>query len=471
MSKMSNYLKDALTIKNENSEESELLNLSTYIKSLFIKVSCLNMDKIENFYGGLITKLRSLIYEYVLDKQNTICSPMHKYLYLLYELYQKLSEITFMNKKFLINFLFKRIFLFYDALHSQECNNVMIINDSIINICKGEITPIIEYCSYSIVNKFIFEDKNKLEEMDYFFKYIKECAGFSDISGIKYKIFEIFFIQLICIDDFAGGKYKDMLKDENKVKEFIRNKIEEFYKLNENVIDNDDDDSDDISTNSNINKVIDIDLINDEANISYLFEAGLDKIERYLLRYLFYAIINVFTPIDPTILDFFESTINKYFEENDDSQSDEPEKKIKLDELGNLFLKYNIQDVDIKIRNLSFLIDIILQKYYDIQDIPELDILKFPRLNLLINRIFISIRPFNEGSQKQIVNAIFEHFIFSQFLINYIKYQVTDPEHYPSEIRCFVIYSYIKASKNYLISNPFSAYITSITLREIIKLN
>ena len=177
---MSNYLKYALTIQNEKSEERELLKLSTYIKSLFIKISCLNMDMTENFYGGLITKLRSLIYEYVLEKQNTICSPMHKYLYLLYELYQKLSEITFMNKKFLINFLFKRIFLFYDALHSQECNNVMIINDSIINICKGEITPIIEYCSYSIVNKFIFEDKNKLEEMDYFFKYIKECAGFSD---------------------------------------------------------------------------------------------------------------------------------------------------------------------------------------------------------------------------------------------------------------------------------------------------
>ena len=465
MSKMSNYLKDALTIKNENSEESELLNLSTYTKNLFIKVSCLNMDKIENFYGGLITKLRSLIYEYVLDKQNTICSPMHKYLYLLYELYQKLSEITFMNKKFLINFLFKRIFLFYDALHSQECNNVMIINDSIINNCKGEITPIIEYCLYSIVNKFIFENTNKLEEMDYFLKYIKKSAGFSDISGIKYKIFEIFFIQLICIDDFAGGKYKDMLKVENKVKEFIRNKIEEFYKLNENIID---DDSDDINTISNINNAIDIDLINDESNILYLFKSGLDKKEHYLLRYLFCAIINVFTPIDPTILDFFESIINKYFEENDDSQSDEFEKKIKLDELGNLFLKYNIQDVDIKIRNLSFLIDIILQKYYDIQDIPELDILKFPRLNLLINRIFISIRPFNEGSQKQIVNAIFEHFIFSQFLINYIKYQVTDPEHYPSEIRCFVIYSYIKASKNYLISNPFSAYITSITLREII---
>ena len=169
---MSNYLKYALTIQNENSEERELLKLSTYIKSLFIKISCLNMDMTENFYGGLITKLRSLIYEYVLEKQNTICSPMHKYLYLLYELYQKLSEITFMNKKFLINFLFKRIFLFYDALHSQECNNVMIINDSIINNCKGEITPIIEYCLYSIVNKFIFEDLNKLEEMDYFLLFL-----------------------------------------------------------------------------------------------------------------------------------------------------------------------------------------------------------------------------------------------------------------------------------------------------------
>ena len=54
-------------------------------------------------------------------------------------------------------------------------------------------------------------------------------------------------------------------------------------------------------------------------------------------------------------------------------------------------------------------------------------------------------------------------------MYNYIKYQVKDPEHYPLEIRYFVIYSYIKISENYLITNPFSSFITSITFREIIK--
>ena len=75
--------------------------------------------------------------------------------------------------------------------------------------------------------------------------------------------------------------------------------------------------------------------------------------------------------------------------------------------------------------------------------------LKFPRLNILINRIFIGKPKFKEDSPKEVINAIFEHFIVSQFLVNYIKYQVTDIEHYPIEIRYFVIFSYIKISKNY----------------------
>ena len=50
-----------------------------------------------------------------------------------------------------------------------------------------------------------------------------------------------------------------------------------------------------------------------------------------------------------------------------------------------------------------------------------------------------------------------------------MKYQVKDPEHYPIEIRYFLIYTYIKISEPYLITNPFSSYITSITFREIIN--
>ena len=51
----------------------------------------------------------------------------------------------------------------------------------------------------------------------------------------------------------------------------------------------------------------------------------------------------------------------------------------------------------------------------------------------------------------------------------YIKYIVKDPEHYPMEIRYFVVHSYLKISENYLTTNPISAYIICITLREIIN--
>ena len=443
-------LNDMLTIQYENQEEKQLLNLSKYIDDLLIEMEDFNMHNYDNFYGDLIKKIRAFISNYVLEKQNSICSPIQQFLFFLARLYHKLSKISFMNKQFLINFLIKRIFLFHDFLYSQDYNDIMIINDKII-MCyhNNDIIPIVEHCIYLIVNTFIYKDKNEMKEIDYFRNFFDE---YSDISEIKMKILEIFFIQLICIDNFAGDKYKDMLKEPKKVKEFIQNKIGEFYELSE----------ENINYNNNDN--------NDEANILSLFKSGIEKAEGYLLRYLFYAIIAVFTPLDPSILDFFESIINKYIEnkgsENCESES---EKKINLDELGNLFLKYNIKDVNIKIRNLSFLIDAIIQKYYNIQDIPELDMLKFPRLNILINRIFIGKPKFKEDSSKEVINAIFEHFIVSQFLVNYIKYQVTDIEHYPIEIRYFVIFSYIKISKNYIISNPFSAYIASLTFREIIN--
>ena len=141
----------------------------------------------------------------------------------------------------------------------------------------------------------------------------------------------------------------------------------------------------------------------------------------------------------------------------------------KLNLLGRLLLENNIQDVDIKIRNISFLIDIILQKYFGIQIIPELDLLKFPRLNIIMNKLFFDKNFYFKCCHEDLVNYIFEHFILSQFILSYIKYMIKDPEHYPIEIRYFVIFSYINLSEDYLTTNPFSSYVTAVTFREIIN--
>ena len=65
-----------------------------------------------------------------------------------------------------------------------------------------------------------------------------------------------------------------------------------------------------------------------------------------------------------------------------------------------------------------------MEKYFSIQNIPEIDLIKFPRLNIIINRLFIEQKNYLENDQKQLVNSIFEHFIISQFIYNYMKYQL-----------------------------------------------
>ena len=452
-------LSDFISDKEINSEESELINLSNLTEDLLIDISNLYHHSSPNFYEELITKIRSLVYSYILDQENSICSPVQKYIYLLYTLYNGISTLSFMDKKFFLSFLFKRIFLFYNSINSQQYDNIMIINDSIVNLCKDEITPIVYHCLNLIVNKFISEDGKSLSEMSYLLKYFQDNEGFVDISQMKINISEIYFSQLICLDDFANEKIKSKLKEENNVKEFIENKIIELYKLNT------DDDINLHLENLNINS-----QAYDIRHILFLFKNDFKESTLYLLRYLRNAIINVFTPVDPNILNYFQTYVCKYFENETIPNYDKTEKvDIKLDQFGKLFLYNNIQDVDIKIRNLSFLLDIIMQKFFEIQNIPELDLMKFPRLNIIMNRLFIEQNKFRENNKKEIINAIFEHFIISQFMYNYIKYQVKDPEHYPLEIRYFVIYSYIKISENYLITNPFSSFITSITFREIIK--
>ena len=459
---MSFDINDYLDIKERIPEEKELLNLCSLTKDLSIQLIHLKGKESTGFYEELTTKIRSLIYEYVLKQENTKCSLLQKYLYLLFELYRNLSNASFMNKRFFLNFLYKRIFSFYNSLNSQDYAKTMIINEHITNLSKGQLKPIIHHCLNLMVNKFIFEEKNKLGELDYIFNYIKENEKFLNLTKFNKKISEIFFVQLICLDDFANSKTKNILKDENKVKEFIEDKIVEFYKLsmerdnNNEMINNNLYDED----NSNIGN-----------EILFLFKNNFNKETTHLLKCLLKAILNVFTPTDSNILDFFEITIDKYIDKTNIFVNNKNENNlgIKLDILGQLFLDNHIQDVDIKIRNISFLIDIILQRYFNIQNIPELDLLKFPRINIIMNRLFIGQKKYMDCSKKELINAIFEHFVISQFIYNYLKYQIKDPEHYPIEIRYFLIYSYIKISEPYLITNPFSSYITSITFGEIIN--
>ena len=443
-----------IAIREKTPEELELSSLKNLMRDINTKILFLSQRKSAAFYGELSTAIRSLLNNYVLEEKNPICSPVHKCLFLFYQLYKRFSTKSFMDKNFLLNFIFKRIFLFYNSLNFPGINNLVVINDNIINLCKKPIMPIIHYCLNIIVNKFIFEKKENYPQIDYFLDYFKRFQMILEFSEIKNKISEIYFMQLICLDDFANNKIKEILKDEIKVKKFIREKITELNNLNKEHQ----------NSNGNNNQT--------ESNMLFLFLNDFNESNIHLLRYLRKAIISAFTPVDSNVLDFFEINIKNYIEKNKNicNRENKQNIKIKLDKLKDLFFENNIQDVDIKIRNLSNLIDIIMEKYFSIQNIPEIDLIKFPRLNIIINRLFIEQKNYLENDQKQLVNSIFEHFIISQFIYNYMKYQIKDPEHYPIEIRYFAIFSYLQIiSEPYIKTNPFSAYIASITLKEIIN--
>ena len=447
---MKQFLEQSLILEEAPSEEKESQNLSDLTKDLSVLISSLNRHECANFYGELITKIRTLIYSYVKEQQNSKLSPVHKYLYLLYDLFQKIAEYSFMNKNFFLNFLYKRIFSYYNPLEPNQNDNIMLINDIIVHLCTENKRPIFYHCINYIVNMYFFQDVKNLSKFDYIFKYFINNGGYVDFFSIGNNILEAYFSQLICLDDFASESMKLKLKEEKDAKEFIESSFSEFYNYD---------------IQSQIENIIIQFQNNEEKSIKFSFKNDTS----HLLRHLRNSIISVFTPVDQSILNYFETYVYKYFEpkifQDDD---EEAEFDIKLDIFGELFLSNTIQDVDVKIRNLSFLIDIILQNHFKIDYIPEIDLLKFPRLNIVMNRLFEDIE-FNATSPKEITNIIFEHFIISQFMYNYIKYQVKDPEHYPIEIRYFVIFSYIKISESYLLTNPFTSYITSITFRELIR--
>ena len=452
---------ESFILSEETPEEKELLSLSPLLKDFDIQINLLSHHESKNFYGELTTKIRSLIYEYIKKQGTSSCSPIHKYLYLFYTLYQELSDVSFMKPNFLINFLFKRIFLFFNSLNSKDFGNIKVINASLDNLCRDQLKCIIYHCMNLLVNKFIFEDRKNLAEINYIMEYFQKNEDSIDTSNMKNEIAEIFFMQLICLDDFIDDKNKDILKDEAKVKKFIEDKVVELYQLNMNNESGQDQNEINIEQGNDKNEDI----------VLFLFHNDFNESDRHLLRDLRKAIIKVFTPVDANVLDFFENTINAYYVQKKNLSINDYTKDTgtKLNLLGRLLLENNIQDVDIKIRNISFLIDIILQKYFGIQIIPELDLLKFPRLNIIMNKLFFDKNFYFKCCHEDLVNYIFEHFILSQFILSYIKYMIKDPEHYPIEIRYFVIFSYINLSEDYLTTNPFSSYVTAVTFREIIN--
>ena len=452
---MSFYLNDFLEVKEISSEEREIMQLNSLSEDLYLQIKLLKNGESKNFFDELIIKIRALINNYVLDEKSTICSPIQKYIFLLYHLYKLLLDSSFLNQKYLLNFLFKRIFLFYDSINPENYNHILIINNSILNLCKGKIEPILTQCINLIVNKYIFE--TNLKDLEYLLKYFEDNCSYFQISKIKEEIAETLFVQLICLDNFKNSNDTKILNfnDENISKNFIENIITKYYDMNNNFADKNSENNI-IKNNSNY----------ENESMKFLFINDFNKSNIHLLRYLRNAIINVFTPIDANILDYFEYYINNLLNKN--KYIIENENGLDLAILEKYFLKNNIQDVDIKIRNLSFLIDIIIQKYFNIQNIQEIDLLKFPRINIIVNRLFMEKTTFYQSKKKDLTNAIFEHFIISQFIFNYIKYQIKNPEYYPLEIRYFIIYSYLKISENYLKTNAISAYITCIALKGIL---
>ena len=450
---MFNY-NDFLDIKENNFEENELENLLFLSNDLPLRINKLRRKNSPNFYDELIAEIRSLIYNYVTDNQNTICSPVHKYLFLLYYLYKTLLEDSFLNEKFLMNFLFKRIFLFYDSIHPPNYDNILIFNNGILNLCKDKIWPIEVHCLYVIVNKFIFE--SNLNDVEYLLDYLKDNCSDLEFIKIRKEIQEILFIQLICLDNFKDTKNKLInFNDEETAKNFIENIITKYYDINFKLQSSENENNNNFS-NDNVQL----------KSIYYLFINDFYESDIHLLRCLKNVIINIFTPIDSNILDYFQNCINKNLFINKHLKN---KNVCDLNILEKILLNNNIQDVDIKIRNISFLIDILMQKYLGIQSIQEFDVLKFSRFNIIINRLFVDKILFVQTGKKESINSVFEHFIVSQFIYNYMKYQIKDPEHYPLEIRYFAFYSYLKISEYCLKENPFSAYITCITLREIIN--
>ena len=149
---MISNLEAFLTYEDFNLEEKEIIDLP-----LFCNLNLLKKNKSLIFYDKLIYELNSL-------KRENFGS-FYKYLFLLHYLYKNLLEVSFLNEKFLNNFVYKCIFPFYDFNYKEN----IIINDNIIKLCQNKSEPIITHLLNIIVNKYLFEDN--LNDLYYLLQY------------------------------------------------------------------------------------------------------------------------------------------------------------------------------------------------------------------------------------------------------------------------------------------------------------
>jgi hypothetical protein len=169
----------------------EIRNINS---NLYSKISKLKEGNQLCFFDELMLQICVLREKYILKKEseNNICAANHKFLYLFYDIYDKLLDELIMDKNFLLNFLYQAILLYYDAIHTKN-SNFKIINESIINLCKNNNTPIVNHCLNLIVNKYIFE--SNWTEHNYLLKFFKDDL-ILDIHEIRIKTAEIFLFNL-----------------------------------------------------------------------------------------------------------------------------------------------------------------------------------------------------------------------------------------------------------------------------------
>ena len=115
-----------------------------------------------------------------------------------------------------------------------------------------------------------------------------------DIHEIRKKTAEIFFVQLIYLDDYKIPEDNlTNFNDENTAKNFIESQINNFYSFNTNI-----NKTNENNDNNNSDKF-------EFTNILSLFKNDFATSNVHLLRHLKKAIINVFTPNDTHILNYF----------------------------------------------------------------------------------------------------------------------------------------------------------------------
>jgi hypothetical protein len=131
-----------------------------------------------------------------------------------------------------------------------------------------------------------------------------DLKSYSKVYDMSKKTTEIFFVQLICLDDYKNREDTlNNFNDENVAKYFIENQINKIYNINKYLNNN--------KENDDNNKSAKFEY--EDKPMIFLFKNDFCSSTLHLLRYLKEAIINVFTPYESKILNYFQTYVNHYF--------------------------------------------------------------------------------------------------------------------------------------------------------------